>query len=93
MPLFAPQNRDRNTHSKKLYASFELAHTLVDVAAALFFLVGSFMFFSDALKNPAIWCFVIGSALFAVKPILRLIREFRLVAEGDVKDLAEREKG
>ncbi len=90
MPLFAPQNRNRSTHSKEVYASFELAHTLVDAAAALFFLVGSVMFFSDALKNPAIWCFVIGSVLFAAKPVLRLVREFRLMAEGDVGDLAKR---
>ena len=85
--------RDRGTssvHGRKLYATYELVYTSVDVAAALFFLVGSFLFFSDALKTAGTWCFVLGSALFAVKPMLRIARELHLASEGDVQDLAQR---
>lgn len=92
MALFAPQNRTTSDRNRRLYAAFELAHTAVDAAAALFFLIGSVMFFFDALKTPATWCFVVGSVLFAVKPVLRVTREIRLAAEGDVGDLAKRDK-
>lgn len=88
--------RDRGTHTdrgRRLYAIYELVYTSVDVGAALFFLVGSILFFYDSLKIPATWCFVLGSVLFAVKPLLRIVREIHLASEGDLKDLAQRYKG
>lgn len=93
MPLFQRDRGTRTPQQRRLYAIYELAYTLIDVTAALLFLVGSVMFFYKSLNSPAIWCFVVGSAFFALKPILRVVREFHLAAEGDYKDLAERLNG
>lgn len=93
MAFFQRDRGTLTTHQRKLYAIYELAYTLVDVSAALLFLVGSIMFFYSALENPAIWCFVIGSAFFAIKPLLRVTREFHLAARGDFEDLAQRFQG
>ena len=67
-----------------------LGMQLVDFLAALFFLVGSVLFFYASLENPAIWCFVVGSACFMMKPTIRVVREFHYLVIGDYADLAER---
>ncbi|MBB4051674.1 hypothetical protein GGR20_001310 [Devosia subaequoris] len=93
MPYFQRDLGTRPPSQRKLYALYELTYTLIDVSAALLFLVGSIMFFYDSLEIPAIWCFVIGSALFAFKPILRIIREIHLASRGDFEGLAQRFNG
>jgi len=89
MRLFAHENRNRNADTRRVYAAFELAHTMVDFAAAICFLIGSILFFWKAWETEAIWLFVIGSAFFCVKPTLRLIREIKLVRMGELDELAE----
>ncbi len=88
--LFHHENREHSQDTRRVYAAFELAYTCVDFGAALCFILGSVMFFSDALFTPATWLFLIGSVLFAVKPTLRLIREIKLISMGDAKDVASR---
>ncbi|MGP6088111.1 YrhK family protein [Antarctobacter jejuensis] len=90
MTLFSHQNRERSEATRRTYAAFELAHTIVDFLAAICFLIGSILFFWSAYETPAIWLFVIGSFFFAMKPTLRLVRELRLAAMGDAEDLAKR---
>ena len=90
MPLFHHENRQRTAETRRLYALFEVIYTLVDFAAALCFISGSVMFFSEAWKTPGTWLFLVGSLLFATKPTLRLAREIRLAAAGDRDTLAER---
>ena len=90
MAFFSPENRDRSIRTRKVYAVYEIVYTLVDFLAALLFLVGSVMFFDASLENPAIWCFVVGSAFFLMKPTIRVVREFHYLAIGDYTDLAER---
>ena len=93
MPLFDRRNRDRNDDTRRVYALFEIAHTCVDFAAALCFLVGSVLFLWPALETPAIWLFILGSAFFIAKPGLRLWREIKLWRMGRIDRLAEREAG
>jgi len=90
MTIFAPDNATKSPLHRRLYALYELSFTVVDVTAAGLFLVGSVMFFYAALQVPAIWCFVLGSACFALSPVLRLVREFHYLAVGDFDDLARR---
>lgn len=90
MQLFHHENRQKTARSRRVYALFELAHTAVDFSAAMCFLVGSILFFWQSLETAAIWFFVVGSVLFAVKPTLRLVRELKLAAMGDADDLADR---
>ena len=44
MTFFAPENATRNRQTQRVFAAFELMHTLIDFAAALSFLIGSLLF-------------------------------------------------
>ncbi len=65
-------------HHERIYGRYEKIYTINDVCAALLFLGGSAMFFYASLQNPAIWCFVIGSFNFLLRPLIKLTREFHL---------------
>ena len=88
MTVFALENATKSKETQRIYAYFELLHTLIDFGAAICFLIGSVMFFYSAWLVPGTWLFVIGSLLFAAKPTTRLLRELRLLAMGDVADVA-----
>ena len=45
-----------------------------DVLIALWFLVGSILFFWEATTVAATWCFLLGSIEFLARPALRLAR-------------------
>lgn len=49
-----------------------------DVLIGLWFLAGSFMFFSDSLMSSGTWLFVIGSIDMLIRPVIRLIRHVHL---------------
>ncbi len=91
MNLFRHENRQQSERSRRIYAITEVAYTAVDFGAAMCFLVGSVMFFWDSLYTAAVWLFVVGSFLFAVKPTIKFGREVKLAAMGDEKSLANRD--
>lgn len=90
MTLFRHENANKSARHQRTYAAFEIAYTLVDFSAAVLFIIGSIMFFSDDWTYAGTWLFLIGSILFACKPTLRLVRELRLVAMGDTDDVADK---
>lgn len=90
MGLFHYENRERNARTQRLYALVEILHTVVDLIAAITFLLGSILFFSPSYETVATWFFVIGSVFFCLKPTLRLVREVKLASIGDTDDLAKR---
>lgn len=90
MKIFAPGNRNLSRHHERVYAAYEIAFTSVDFLAALLFVVGSALFFYKSLETPAIWCFLVGSVCFALKPTLRLAREIHYLTLGDLEDVARR---
>ena len=59
MKLFDPTRQHDHEQNKKIYAMFELAYTFVDFSAAVLFVIGSVLFFSEATTNIATWCFLI----------------------------------
>ena len=73
--------------TRRLYAAYEIAYTAVDFTAAILFVAGSVMFFSDAWQTAGTWLFVIGSLCFAAKPTIRLVRELHLARRGDWDDI------
>lgn len=91
--LFSRDHRSGTTEQRRLYAAFEIAYTAIDFTAALCFVVGSVMFFFEDWQTTGTWLFLIGSICFALKPTLRPVRELKLAAIGDDKDLAQRFKG
>ena len=90
MRLFQHDNRQKSHDSRRIYALFEIAYTIVDFIAAFSFLIGSILFFWAKYETPAVWLFVIGSVCFCLKPTIRMIRELKLLEMGDTDDLADR---
>jgi hypothetical protein len=80
--------KTRSSRNKRIYAVFELWYPIVDVAAALSFVAGSFL--SESTQTLATWLFIVGSIFFLVKPVIRLMREAGYLADGDVDVLAKR---
>jgi hypothetical protein len=87
MRLFNPDNHTRSLTHKKLYAVFALAYTVVDFTAALFFIVGSALFFREATAYVATWLFLIGSVFFGLRPTITLMREIAYLRAGDYDEL------
>jgi len=90
MALFTHENRSRSAESQRVYAAYEIAHTVVDFLAAISFLLGSVLFFYADTQYQATWLFVVGSLFFCLKPTLKLAREIHLWRMGRVEALARR---
>jgi hypothetical protein len=75
---------------KRIYAAYELWYTVVDVGAAICFLAGSLLFLSEETKAFGTYLFIAGSVLFLMKPAIRLLREVRYAANGEIDTLAHR---
>ncbi|MFD1746570.1 YrhK family protein [Rhizobium helianthi] len=93
MGIFTPGNPLKNERTRHLYALYELIYTAVDLAAAVLFVIGSFLFFSEETKTAGTWCFVVGSIFFAAKPLLRIARELHYWRLGNLDKLAKRAEG
>lgn len=57
---------------------YQLASIINDFLIGLWFLFGSGLLFFPQWENAAIWCFVIGSAEFLIRPIIRLIHHVHI---------------
>lgn len=61
-----------------IHRRYEIISIVNDVLMALWFLVGSIMFFYQSWTYAATWCFTIGSAEFLIRPLIRLARSLHL---------------
>lgn len=91
--LFHPDAKRTDAQASRIWAIYEIIYTAVDFGAAICFVVGSVMFFSEAWLIPGTWLFLVGSLLFAAKPSLRLAREIQLWRRGGTEALAARLRG
>ena len=57
---------------------YEVASIVNDVLVALWFLVGSILFFSPETTYAGTWLFVLGSVELMIRPLLRLGRRVHL---------------
>lgn len=57
---------------------YEVVSIVNDVLVALWFVVGSVLFFSDATTTAGTWCFLIGSVELLIRPLIRLSRHVHL---------------
>lgn len=85
MRLFNPDNHTRSAEHKRIYAYCELAYTIVDVSAAVLFVIGSILFFSDSTTHVGTWLFLVGSVLFGLRPTIKLYREFGYLRVGNLE--------
>ncbi|MBN8291766.1 YrhK family protein [Rhodobacter sp. NTK016B] len=90
MKLFAPGNRHASADHARIWATYEIAYTMVDFSAAGLFIVGSVLFLWESTVTIGTWMFIVGSICFGLKPTIRLAREIRMVTLGDVEDVAKR---
>jgi hypothetical protein len=56
---------------RRRYEALSIAN---DVLIALWFLVGSILFFWESTMTVATWCFLLGSIEFLARPAIRLAR-------------------
>jgi hypothetical protein len=60
---------------RRRYEALSIAN---DILIAIWFLLGSFLFFSESTTYAGTWLFVIGSAELLVRPAIRLSRVIHL---------------
>jgi hypothetical protein len=53
---------------------YEVLSIINDILVALWFIVGSVLFFSDATTVAGTWCFLAGSVELLIRPLIRLSR-------------------
>ena len=88
--LFTHEARQHSDETRRVYAAYEIAHTLADFIAAISFLIGSILFLWPVYEIEAVWLFILGSVFFCLKPTLRLAREVQLWRMGHLDKLADR---
>lgn len=54
---------------------YEVASIVNDILIAIWFIVGSIMFFFSELMVAGTWCFLAGSVELLVRPLIRLTRQ------------------
>lgn len=57
---------------------YEVVSIINDIFVALWFIVGSILFFSDSTTIAGTWCFLAGSVELLVRPLIRLRRRVHL---------------
>ncbi len=57
---------------------YEFFYNINDVFIALCFLGGSVLFLWNSFETSAIWLFIVGSALFLIRPMIQFIKRFHL---------------
>ncbi|MBO8193760.1 YrhK family protein [Streptomyces oryzae] len=57
---------------------YEAVSIANDALIAVWFLIGSIMFFSPEWTRTGTWCFVFGSVELMIRPVLRLSRQVHL---------------
>ena len=63
---------------QETYETFQTIYDIVDAAAAICFVIGSALFFNEQTHTPATWFFLVGSVLFAVRPLIHVMRDIRM---------------
>ena len=62
----------------QVHGRYETIYDTNDFLAALCFVIGSALFFSEQTKTAGTWLFLIGSVLFLVRPFIHVVRDFRI---------------
>lgn len=61
-----------------LHNRYEVLSILNDVMIALWFIVGSVLFFKDSTTTAGTWMFLAGSVELLVRPVIRLTRNIHI---------------
>lgn len=83
MKLFRSRRFDASPRHRKVCSAYEIAYSVIDLLAAILFIVGSILFLDDATITAGTWLFIIGAVFFAARPAVRLARELHLAGLGE----------
>jgi len=61
---------------------YEVASIVNDIMVALWFVIGSILFFSESTTTAGTWSFLLGSVQLMVRPLIRLARRVHLQRSG-----------
>jgi hypothetical protein len=64
---------------------YEVLSIVNDILIAIWFLVGSILFFSEATTYAGTWLFVLGSVELLIRPMIRLARRVHLQRMPDAR--------
>lgn len=73
-----PTDNNRNELRRRMDSRYDKLNTVNDFLAALFFLIGSIMFFYNSLQAAAAGLFTAGSVNFMFRPTIKLVRQYHL---------------
>lgn len=65
-------------HEIVIASRYEFLYTINDILIALWFIIGSFMFFNENTTYMGTWFFVVGSFELLIRPMIQIIKEFHL---------------
>ncbi|GAB3565381.1 YrhK family protein [Spelaeicoccus albus] len=61
-----------------LRARYEILSIVNDIMVALWFIIGSILFFFESTTTTGTWLFVIGSVQLLIRPVIRLVRRVHI---------------
>ena len=65
-------------HERKIHERYEWLHILNDFITALFFIIGSVLFFSPSTVYDGTWLFLIGSCQMIIGPFIRMFNKLHV---------------
>lgn len=65
-------------HEIVISQRYEFFYTLNDILIAVWFIIGSILFFSESTTEIGTWLFLIGSIELLIRPFIRIIRSIHL---------------
>ncbi|GGE51884.1 hypothetical protein GCM10011391_33370 [Pullulanibacillus camelliae] len=80
------QDEDFWRHHVTLHNRYEWLHIINDIVIALWFLIGSFLFFFEQYQTAGTWLFVIGSAQMLIRPLIRIAHKLH-VGDRDTRNI------
>lgn len=69
---------------------YQLMYQINDIVIGLIFLIGSFLFFSEATTYYGTWLFVAGSILMLIRPFIAITHHFHLSKVYKQKEMKNR---
>ncbi len=57
---------------------YEILSIINDILVAVWFIVGSILFFSQSTTTAGVWLFLLGSIELLIRPLIRLVRRIHI---------------
>ena len=57
---------------------YEILSIVNDILVAVWFIVGSILFFSPSTSTAGVWLFLLGSIELMIRPLIRLVRRVHI---------------